>query len=224
MEKGYGYFERDISWLSFNYRVLLEADDRSLPLYERINFVSIYSSNLEEFYQIRVAEHRAALSGGQADAETLAKERFILQEINEKVNAQLEDRIRIYEQEIVPELARHHVIFYQGREVEDVHRAFIVDYFREEIFPYLQPVPVDRHHIRTFLRNNRLYLAVRVYLPEDEVRCHPRCFVFKLPYSKVPRFVELPFHNGNYYLMFMEEIIKANIGYVFPGMVVGDAY
>ena len=224
MEKGYGYFERDVSWLSFNYRVLLEADDDSLPLYERINFVSIYSSNLEEFYQIRVAEHRAALSGGQADAATLAQEKAILQEINGKVNAQLGDRIRIYEQKIVPELARHHIIFYQGTEVEEAHRAFITDYFREEIFPYLQPVPVDKGHIRTFLRNNRLYLAARVYSPDDAGRSHPRYFVFKLPYSKVPRFVELPFHNGNYYLMFMEEIIKANIGYVFPGMEVGGAY
>ena len=140
MEKEYGYFERDISWLSFNYRVLLEAGDSSLPLYERINFVSIYSSNLEEFYQIRVAEHRAALSGGQADAATLAQEKAILQEINGKVNAQLDDRIRIYEQEIIPELACHHVVFYQGTEVEEAHRAFITDYFREEIFPYLQPV------------------------------------------------------------------------------------
>lgn len=53
------YFKRDISWLSFNYRVLLEAEDDTLPLYERINFISIYSSNLEEFYKIRVADHKA---------------------------------------------------------------------------------------------------------------------------------------------------------------------
>ena len=67
MESKYHYFKRDISWLSFNYRVLLEADDDSLPLYERINFISIYSSNLEEFYKIRVAEHKAIASGGQSD-------------------------------------------------------------------------------------------------------------------------------------------------------------
>ena len=57
MESKYNYFKRDISWLSFNYRVLLEALDERLPLYERINFISIYSSNLEEFYKIRVADH-----------------------------------------------------------------------------------------------------------------------------------------------------------------------
>ena len=57
------YFKRDISWLSFNYRVLLEAEDDTLPLYERINFISIYSSNLEEFYKIRVADHKAIATG-----------------------------------------------------------------------------------------------------------------------------------------------------------------
>ena len=66
------YFKRDISWLSFNYRVLLEAEDDTLPLYERINFISIYSSNLEEFYKIRVADHKAIATGAsQSDEETV---------------------------------------------------------------------------------------------------------------------------------------------------------
>ena len=59
----YQFFKRDISWLSFNYRVLLEADDDTLPLYECINFISIYSSNLEEFYKVRVADHKAIATG-----------------------------------------------------------------------------------------------------------------------------------------------------------------
>ena len=70
MEKNYQYFNRDISWLSFNYRVLLEADDDRLPLYDRINFIAIYSSNLEEFYRIRVAEHMSVVSGEHSDEET----------------------------------------------------------------------------------------------------------------------------------------------------------
>ena len=61
MENSYKYFKRDVSWLSFNYRVLLEAEDDTLPVYERIKFLSIYSSNLEEFYEIRVAEHRGVI-------------------------------------------------------------------------------------------------------------------------------------------------------------------
>lgn len=61
MQDSYTYFKRDISWLSFNYRVLLEAEDETLPIYERIKFLSIYSSNLEEFYEIRVADHRGVI-------------------------------------------------------------------------------------------------------------------------------------------------------------------
>lgn len=223
MEKGYEYFERDISWLSFNHRVLLEADDASLPLYERINFISIYSSNLEEFYQIRVAEHKAIISGAKTDEESIRQAEIILHEINRTVNYQLEDRIRIYDHKILPELKRNHVIFYQNSKVEPFHREFIANYFQEEIFPYLQPVPVSREHINTFLRNNRLYLAVRLYNPERDPE-HPFYFVFKLPYSKVPRFIELPAHEDNYYIMFMEDIIKANIGRIFPGLTVDCTY
>ena len=78
MESKYNYFKRDISWLSFNYRVLLEALDERLPLYERINFISIYSSNLEEFYKIRVADHKAVASGAtESDEETVQSARAV---------------------------------------------------------------------------------------------------------------------------------------------------
>ena len=71
MENEVRYFNRDISWLSFNHRVLLEAEDEELPLYERINFISIYSSNLEEFYKVRVAELKAVASGGRSETLTV---------------------------------------------------------------------------------------------------------------------------------------------------------
>ena len=79
----YQFFKRDISWLSFNYRVLLEADDDSLPLYERINFISIYSSNLEEFYKIRVADHKAIATGKTPeDDESVQSAIELVDEIN----------------------------------------------------------------------------------------------------------------------------------------------
>ena len=134
------YFKRDISWLSFNYRVLLEAEDETLPLYERINFISIYSSNLEEFYKIRVADHKAIATGAsQSDEETMQSAAELVDEINQEVNRQLEERIRIYEQKILPALRKHHIIFYQSRNVEPFHRDFVRSFFREEIFPYLAP-------------------------------------------------------------------------------------
>ena len=163
MESKYHYFKRDISWLSFNHRVLLEADDDSLPLYERINFISIYSSNLEEFYKIRVAEHKAIANGGYSEDMTQDEARDLIRMIGDEVNKQLEDRIRIYEQKIIPALKANHIIFYQTKqEVENIHNAFIADFFQEEIFPYLLPVPVCKERIRTFIRDNRLYLSTRV--------------------------------------------------------------
>ena len=221
------YFKRDISWLSFNYRVLLEAEDDTLPLYERINFISIYSSNLEEFYKIRVADHKAIATGAaHSDEESVQSAIQLVTEINEEVNRQLEERIRIYEQKILPALRQHHIIFYQSRNVEPFHKEFLRRFFREEIFPYLLPVPVSKDKVISFLRDNRLYLAVRLHskgtLPGDPD--HTQYFVMKLPYSKVPRFIELPKQDKNYYLMFIEDIIKANIDTIFPGYDVDSSY
>lgn len=222
MESHYKYFNRDISWLSFNYRVLLEADDDSLPLYERINFISIYSSNLEEFYQVRVAEHKAVASGGKSEDMTVEEAHDLIRRITEVVNRQLEDRVRIYEQKILPELRRNHVIFYQSKsEVEDFHKEFVHRFFMEEVFPYLQPMKMEPENVRFFLRDKRLYLAVKVQKPGAD---KSEYYLIKMPYSKVPRFVELPFHDGNYYLMFLEDIIKANLQEMFVGYEVECSY
>ena len=220
------YFKRDISWLSFNYRVLLEAEDSSLPLYERINFISIYSSNLEEFYKIRVADHKAVAAGvTQNDEESVQSAMALVEDINDEVNRQLEERIRIYEQGILPELRRQHIIFYQSPAVEPFHQEFLRRFFREEIFPYLAPVPVSKDKVVSFLRDNRLYLAVRLFPRQQNERLfHPEYFVMKLPYSKVPRFIELPREGKYYYLMFIEDIIKANLDVIFPGYEVDSSY
>ena len=227
MESKYNYFKRDISWLSFNYRVLLEALDEHLPLYERINFISIYSSNLEEFYKIRVADHKAVASGAtESDEETVQSARELVEEINHEVNRQLDDRVRIYEEKILPALRKNHIIFYQDRHVEPFHQQFIKDFFREEIFPYLQPVPVSKDKIVSFLRDNRLYLAIRLYPKENRnpANRQPFYFVMKQPYAKVPRFIELPPRGNNYYIMFTEDIIKANLNLIFPGYDVDSSY
>ena len=223
------YFKRDISWLSFNHRVLLEAEDDTLPLYERINFISIYSSNLEEFYKIRVADQKAIASGvTQSDEETMQSASELVSEINDIVNRQLEDRIRIYEQKIVPALRREHIIFYQTREeiTAPQHKEFMRSFFREEIFPYLAPVPVNKEKVVSFLRDNRLYLAVRLFnkgvVPGSPHR--EQYFVMKLPYSKVPRFIQLPKIGKNHYLIFIEDIIKENLDVIFPGYEIDCSY
>ena len=215
MENQYRYNDRDVSWLSFNHRVLLEADDDELPLYERINFISIYSSNLEEFYKVRVAGHKAVVSGGKNEEETVEEAHAIIHKITERVNAQLEDRIRIYEQKILPGLRKNHIIFYQSKnELGEIHRQFIQRFFKEEVFPFLQPVQVDKERVRMFLRDRRLYLAVRAIEKESRIKEY---FILKMPYSKVPRFVQLPKIGDDYYIMFLEDIIKYNLNKIFIG-------
>ena len=222
MESHYNYFNRDISWLSFNHRVLLEADDDTLPLFERINFIAIYSSNLEEFYQVRVAEHKAVASGGKSEDMTVDEAHALIRQITDTVNRQLEDRVRIYEEKILPALRRNHVVFYQSKsEVEDFHKEFVHRFFMEEVFPYIQPVKIDPENVRFFLRDRRLYLAVKVW---KDAQKKPEYYIIKMPYSKVPRFVQLPSHEGNYYLMFLEDIIKANLKEVFIGYEVECSY
>ena len=222
------YFKRDISWLSFNYRVLLEADDDTLPLYERINFISIYSSNLEEFYKIRVADHRAiATAATCSDEEDVQDAIRLVEDINYEVNRQMLERIRIYEQKIIPALRRAHIVFYQTPDVEPEHREFLKRFFHEEIFPYLAPVPVSRDRVVSFLRDNRLYLAARMKPkgPDGVLDSMPfEYFVMKLPYTKVPRFIQLPSIGRDYYLMYIEDIIKANLADIFPGYVVDSSY
>ena len=222
MKKQYRYFNRDISWLSFNHRVLLEADDDTLPLYERINFIAIYSSNLEEFYKVRVAEHRAVASGGKSEEMTIDEAHELIARITATVNTQLEDRIHIYETKILPELKRNHVVFYQDTEhLDEEHRGFIRRFFLEEIFPFLQPVKIERERVRMFLRDKRLYLAVRVRSKETGEKDY---FILKLPYSKVSRFVELPQKGKEFYLMFLEDIIQANLKEMFIGYEVECSY
>ena len=206
MESKYNYFKRDISWLSFN---------------------------LEEFYKIRVADHKAVASGAtESDEETVQSARELVEEINKEVTRQLDDRVRIYEEKLLPALRKNHIIFYQDRHVEPFHQQFIKDFFREEIFPYLQPVPVSKDKIVSFLRDNRLYLAIRVYPKKEgnegttsltESR-QPLYFVMKQPYAKVPRFIELPSREKKHYLMFTEDIIKANLNLIFPGYDVDSSY
>ena len=227
MENHYRYFNRDISWLSFNYRVLQEAADESLPVYERINFISIYSSNLEEFFQVRVADLRAIAKGYRVDENGTSEEEAqeIIREITQEVNRQMETRISIYENQILPLLRTSHIYFLQDKQdVSIVHLPFIRHYFINEIFPYLQPVPVKKGSIHSFLRDNCLYMAVRMTPKEEIFREQYEYYIIKLPRKKIPRFIELPSYNGNYYIMFMEDIIKMNIDIMFPGYKIDSRY
>lgn len=225
MKDTYRFFKRDISWLSFNYRVLMEADDKSLPLYERINFIAIYTSNLEEFYKVRVADLKAVASGGTDDDLTAREASAMIDQITAEVNRQMEDRIRIYDYGIVPELAFNGIIFYQDENVEPFQREYIQRHFDEELYPFLQPVPLCKDEVRAFLRDNRLYVAFKLFRKDDHRKSgQPRYFMVEIPCDKKSRFIELPDHDGKHYIMYMEDVIRSCAGNMFPGYTIDCAY
>lgn len=203
MGANYRYFNREMSWLSFNYRVLLEAADERLPIYERIKFLSIHASNLEEFYKVRVAEYRNDLTPENEE---------ILMQINRESIRQQQVASKIFREGLLPELRKNSIILYKDKEIKEVHKEFARHFFEEEIFPFLQPVMIMKDEVRMFLRDNRLYSVIR--LLKNGIFHYA---IMKIPYAKVPRFVSLPSYKGYYYLMFIDDIITANLPLVFPG-------
>ncbi|MDR1406429.1 MAG: polyphosphate kinase 1 [Tannerella sp.] len=207
----YKYFKRDMSWLSFNYRVLLEAGDEALPIYERIRFLSIYSSNTEEFYEIRVAEHRAAIDKKRRAGEDAADIARTLEEITREVNHQQTEFYRIFYEGILPGLQRHGICLYRDHRPMAFHEDFVRHYFREYVFPFLSPVTL-LDGIDTFIRDRRLYLVVHIRSLKTQ---QAHCVLIKLPYDKVPRIIPLPVHDGIHYYMFVDDMIRANLSSVF---------
>lgn len=225
----YRYFKRDISWLSFNYRVLLEAEDETLPIYERIKFLSIYSSNLEEFYEIRVAEHRGVILKKNFTEESVEEAEETLAEITREVNRQQREYYRIFNTQILPELHKQNIYLYQKSTPEPFHETFVQNFFHEEVFPFLSPVMIQAGDIRTFIRDHRLYLVIRMVKKGKRASASNKASAYhyalmKIPHSKVPRFIELPTHEGRAYLMFIDDIIRANLANIFPGYQIESCY
>jgi polyphosphate kinase len=219
-ENKYNYFKRDISWLSFNYRVLMEADDPHLPVYERVRFLSIYASNLEEFYEVRVSEHRGDIIKKNYVDESAETSEESLESITCEVNRQQQDFYRIFNEGILPELRRQKICLYQDSRPEDFHHEFVRNYFDEEVFPFLSPVTIQKG-VRTFIRDRRLYLVVKM---SRKISGEPYYVLIKIPFRKVPRFIPLPSHGGMFYYMFIDDIIRANLPVIFPGYNVEGCY
>ena len=222
----YQYFERDISWLSFNHRVLLEAKSERLPVYERINFLSIYASNLEEYYKVRVSGYRSLLNNAEKseDEEDLLK---TLQQINSIVAEHEREFSHIFKELILPELKNNNIILYQTKKVEFFHKEYVKNYFNEEIFPYLQPMMVQKDRIHSFMLDGHIYQAISLIKKKRKTtdkEADYRYAIMKIPQQQVPRFVKLPPSDGKHYIMFIEDVIRANIDRIFPGYKVIDCY
>ena len=204
----------------------MEAKREQLPVYERIKFLSIYSSNLEEYYKVRVSGYRSLLNKSEKseDEENLLK---TLQEINSIVAEHEREYSHIFKEIILPELKNNNIILYQTKKVESFHKEYVKNYFNEEVFPYLQPMVVQKDRIHSFMLDGHIYQAISLIRKKRKKNEKDRGYTYaimKIPQQQVPRFVELPKRDGKYYMMFIEDVIRANIDSIFPGYKVVDCY
>lgn len=219
------YIHRDISWLAFNYRVLQEAKDNSVPLYEKIKFLAIYSSNLDEFFRVRVANHRNLVRAGKKTRKNLDFEpENILKEILKIVNEQQEEFSNIFEKKIVPKLAKNGMFIKRRKKLSKDQIEFIEEYFNEYMLPFVQPVLLVGKKIRPFLNNASLYLALIMTSKEQKDENYHYAIV-KVPSDHLPRYLELPADNDeDRDFIILDDIVRHNIRNLFPGYDIHDSH
>ncbi len=216
---------RDISWLSFNYRVLQEAADISVPLLERLKFLAIYSSNLDEFFRIRVANHRNL---SQTDKVTIKNLEYspqtVLKQLLKIANIHQKEFTRIFENIILPELEKNRIQIASWHRLNPEQIDFINTYFDEYLLPFVQPVILDGKNIKPFLNNGALYLAL--YLKKKEAdKPEPQYAIVKIPSDHLPRFIELPnASDGTKNIMILDDVVRYTVRYIFPGYDIIDTY
>ena len=204
------YINRELSLLDFQERVLALAEDHELPLLERLKFVAIVSSNLDEFFQVRVAGLRNQVATGDTPSADGLTSGLQLVAIREKVQ-RLDERIdRVYTKDIAPALAAADIKISQWEELDTADRSYLSAVFDEQIFPVLTPLAVDPSHPFPYISNLSLNLAVLVRNPER--RAHDFARV-KVP-PILPRFVALP---GSRVFVALEQVIAAHLGRLFEG-------
>ena len=219
------YIHRDISWLAFNYRVLQEAKDTSVPLFERIKFLAIYSSNLDEFFRVRVANHRNLVRAGKkAKASIDFDPEDILTEILRIVNKQQEEFSKVFDRKIIPELKKIDINIIRRKKLTDGQIEAIENYFNENMLPFVQPVLLVGKKVKPFLNTGALYLALHLQEKENQ-KADPQYAIVKIPSDHLPRFIELsPQNDGEYDLIILDDIVRHNVRMIFPGFDIVDSY
>ena len=223
----YTYFDRERSWLSFNGRVLQEAEDSRVPLFERLKFLAIFSSNLDEFFRVRVASLRSLLRlKKKAKSKLGLKPRRLLREIHDVVTEEQERFGQILRGQILPGLEEHGIFLINESAVTDAQGAFLRDYFDEHVREHVRPLVLE-HGEAPFLKNQQIYLIVELESPLEGVRLsttHPQYGLVDVPSPPVPRFVCLPADDDRNYVMFLDDVIRYNLPGLFPKHQVAGAF
>lgn len=227
MAKGYyKYFNRDISWLSYDSLVLESAKQDDASIGEMLNFISFHSSNLDEFYSVRVAEYRRT-AYGDSRMDEVSNPAAMLHRINSIVSSQMNEAAQIITSTLCPKLLAQGVKLHFADAPDDPrHTNFIRNYFEREVIPYVQPVLLGKGTL-VFLRDNMPYFAVKLFARQKNGKISSKAdySLVKMPTSGVPRFVTLPDIGDNLtHIVFLDDIIKANLQTLYPGYDVAGAW
>lgn len=212
-------FNREVSWVEFNDRVLQLAEDPAQPLLERVKFAAIFTSNLDEFFMIRVAGLH-----DQVDAGVTEKRRAglnpsqTIDALRARIQPQLERQARLVEQQIWPGLAEHDVCVVSLDAVSQDYRPALRERFKRQVLPVLTPLAVGLGRPFPYISNLSLSLAVLVRDPETGQTVFARV---KVPKEMLPRFVPVIGDDGGRFVL-LEDLIAENLGALFPGMEIVD--
>ncbi len=217
----YDYIKRDESWLAFNHRVLQEAKDASVPLYERIKFLAIYSSNLDEFYRVRVASLRSFKDLKKKTRKELnIKPKKELKVIRKIVQSQQKEFGKIFRKEILPSLKKHGIHLINEQQFSEDQRHFARKFFFEKLYPNLQAITIEANDTQLpFLKNKGLYFVVQFDTSQQDVQENDvwseDLGIVEIPTETSPRFVVLPGNGNKHYVAFIDDIIRMNLNEIF---------
>ena len=204
---------RELSWLAFNERVLQEAEDKTVPLIERLKFLGIYSNNRDEFFRVRVATLKRVVKH-QKKAEELMGENPVrlLDKIQKAVIAQQEKFERTY-QVIIRDLKKHNISIINEKQLTPTQGAFVKDYFREKVKSSLFPIMLDNNSPFPYLKDRLGYLIVR--LGKNDVSKKSKFAIIEVPTDNISRFLVLPKDKEKSYIILLDDVIRFCLDDVF---------
>ncbi len=210
------YIPRDISWLSFNARVLQEANDQSVALKDRIRFLGIFSNNLDEFFRVRVATLKRMVEflekRKSINIDIIDSPQVILDEIQKIVLKQQSEFNRIWGN-INRELIKRKILIINDRKLNNEQKLFVRDYFDNVVRPYIIPLMIENLPELPYLRDKSLYLAIVMRNKQDAY--HEKFSLIEIPSKSIGRFIILPSSPGTKSIILLEDIIKFNLPIIF---------
>jgi polyphosphate kinase len=217
------FFNRDISWLGFNHRVLTQAANKSLPLFERLKFLSIFSSNLNEFFRVRYPEAMALSVLGKKTKKNIDNyDKDNISTIKEIIENQLLLFGDILCGQIIPELKLNGIIFYYDTPILPNHLPEVREIFLAKVLSFIQPIYLDGDTEKKFLpENNKLYFLIT--LKEKEEGDLKQAIV-NIPSDKINRFFVLSPVDDYEYVIFIDDVVRENMAHIFPNQSVQGIY